>query len=159
MIKQYNRQKAVLYAQKWALSRNPKYYAFDSVGGDCTNYISQCLLAGGGVMNFDKYYGWFYNSQNSRSPSWASVEYLSRFLLQNQTLGPFAVLQQVDNLQIGDIIQLKQTQADFNHSLIISKIENGRIFICAHDNNSLDRPLSSYNFVDIKGLHISGIYV
>lgn len=33
----YNREKAVEYAQKWALSRNPQFYDFDSLGGDCTN--------------------------------------------------------------------------------------------------------------------------
>lgn len=33
----YNRQDAVDYALKWALSRNPKYYDFKDLGGDCTN--------------------------------------------------------------------------------------------------------------------------
>lgn len=44
--KSYKRNLAVAYAKKWALSRNPKYYNFDPVGGDCTNFISQCLYAG-----------------------------------------------------------------------------------------------------------------
>ena len=35
----YDRQKAIQYAEKWAFSRNPKYYNFDAVGGDCTNFI------------------------------------------------------------------------------------------------------------------------
>lgn len=35
----YDRISAVSYAKKWALSRNPKYYNFDTVGGDCTNFI------------------------------------------------------------------------------------------------------------------------
>ena len=38
----YNRTAAVDYARKWALKRNPAYYNFDSVGGDCTNFASQC---------------------------------------------------------------------------------------------------------------------
>jgi hypothetical protein len=47
----YDRAAAVAYARKWALSRNPAYYDYDPLGGDCTNFASQCVLAGGGVMN------------------------------------------------------------------------------------------------------------
>ncbi len=47
----YNRQAAVEYAEKWAFKRNPAYLNFDSLGGDCTNYASQCIFAGAKVMN------------------------------------------------------------------------------------------------------------
>ncbi len=52
--KQYERQKAIEYAKQWAFLRNPKYYNFDSVGGDCTSFISQCIYAGSNTMNFTK---------------------------------------------------------------------------------------------------------
>ena len=159
MIKQYDRKLASVYAQKWALARNPKFYAFDDIGGDCTNYISQCLLAGGGVMDFDKYFGWYYNSQHDRSPSWTSVQYLQKFLLSNSQKGPFATIQSLQNLQVGDLIQLKQTQNGFNHTLIISKILGENIYVCAHDNDSLNRPLHNYKYLFAIGLHIQGIYV
>ena len=48
----YNREKAVSYAEKWAFSRNPRYMSFDGIGGDCTSFVSQCLYAGSGVMNY-----------------------------------------------------------------------------------------------------------
>ena len=57
-VKEYNREKAVEYAIKWAYKRNPKYYNFDSVGGDCTSFISQCIYAGSGIMNYKKHIGW-----------------------------------------------------------------------------------------------------
>jgi hypothetical protein len=41
----YDRARALAYAEKWALSRNPAYFSFDGLGGDCTNFISQCLYA------------------------------------------------------------------------------------------------------------------
>ena len=44
----YNREAAVRYANKWWDSRNPAFPAFDV---DCTNFISQCLLAGGAPMH------------------------------------------------------------------------------------------------------------
>jgi len=37
----YDRKEALLYAEKWAMDRNPRYYNFDSVGGDCTSFVSQ----------------------------------------------------------------------------------------------------------------------
>ena len=43
----YNPSKAVEYAKKWAYSRNPKYYDYSNMGGDCANFVSQCLIAGG----------------------------------------------------------------------------------------------------------------
>ncbi len=33
----YNRIAVAEYAKKWALSRNPQYMDFESMGGDCTN--------------------------------------------------------------------------------------------------------------------------
>ena len=38
----YNRRAAVAYAHKWAYSRNPAFYDFSEIGGDCTNFASQC---------------------------------------------------------------------------------------------------------------------
>ena len=48
----YDRFAGVSYAHRWAYERNPKYMNFDELGGDCTNFASQCLYAGAGVMNF-----------------------------------------------------------------------------------------------------------
>ena len=43
---QYNRTATYEYAKKWAYTRNPKYYSFDNIGGDCTIFISQCIYEG-----------------------------------------------------------------------------------------------------------------
>ena len=53
--KEYNRIKAVEYATKWEYKRNSKYYNFDSVGEDCTSFISQCIYAGCNTMNYKKH--------------------------------------------------------------------------------------------------------
>ncbi len=39
------------YAHLWAYGRNPRYYDYEGIGGDCTNFASQCIYAGAGVMN------------------------------------------------------------------------------------------------------------
>ena len=54
----YDRRAAVAYAHQWAYGRNPDFYDYEEIGGDCTNFASQCLYAGTGVMNFDPVYGW-----------------------------------------------------------------------------------------------------
>ena len=53
-ILNYDRKQAIKYAKAWAYFRNPNYYNFDNIGGDCTNYISQCIYAGCRVMNYEK---------------------------------------------------------------------------------------------------------
>lgn len=83
----YNRSAAVTYAKKWALSRNPRYYNFDGLGGDCTNFASQCVFAGSGVMNYTKDVGWYYNSPADRAAAWSGVRYLHTFLTTNRGVG------------------------------------------------------------------------
>ena len=82
-VVEYNREAAVAYARKWAFVRNPAYYNFDRLGGDCTNFASQCLFAGLGVMNGTPDIGWYYRALSDRAAAWTGVEYFYRFLLAN----------------------------------------------------------------------------
>jgi len=43
----YIRNAAVGYANQWYNGRNWRYNDFTSSGGDCANFVSQCLIAGG----------------------------------------------------------------------------------------------------------------
>ena len=86
----YDRKGAVAYAKRWALGRNPQYYNFDGMGGDCTNFASQCVFAGCGVMNYTKDAGWYYLSPDNRAAAWSGVEFLHDFLVANRAAGPFA---------------------------------------------------------------------
>lgn len=43
----YDPNKAIAYARQWAKSRNPNYHDYSGEGGDCANFVSQCLIAGG----------------------------------------------------------------------------------------------------------------
>ena len=76
----YDRAAAVAYARKWAMTRNSAYYDFENIGGDCTNFASQCIYAGAKVMNFTPVMGWYYRSAADRTASWSGVEYLYEFL-------------------------------------------------------------------------------
>lgn len=158
----YNRKNALLYAKKWAFSRNPKYYSFNDIGGDCTNFISQCLYAGTKVMNYTPVHGWYYENLNNRTPSWTGVEYLFAFLTNNWGQGPFGITSDINSIEVGDIIQLGDKNGRFYHSLIITGINAStnrnfyNIFIATHTDDSYMRPLSTYFFDNIRFLHILG---
>ena len=66
----YQREAVLEYAKRWAKGRNPRYLDFEHMGGDCTNFASQCIYAGSGVMNYTPTMGWYYSSGSNRSPSW-----------------------------------------------------------------------------------------
>ena len=151
----YDRNAAVSYARKWALDRNPAYYNFDGIGGDCTNFASQSIYAGAGVMNYTPTFGWYYRSANDRSPSWTGVEYLYDFLVGNEGVGPFARVVSRREAQPGDIVQLGRN-GDWYHSLVITETSPA-ILVSAHTNDALDRPLGTYDYGMSRFLHIEGV--
>lgn len=155
MIVNYNREDAVSYARKWALSRNPKYYNFDALGGDCTNFISQCVYAGSKIMNYSPN-GWYYNSLNDRAPAWSGVEFFYDFLLNNIYNGPFAVSVNKFEINRGDVIVLERA-GDLFHTLIVSDIISGSVLVCSHTRNALDLPLNAFSFTKAHYLHIQGV--
>ena len=164
--REYNRARAVQYAQRWALGQNPLYTNFKGIGGDCTNFVSQCILAGSCQMNPTPTYGWFYRSSNDRAPAWSSVEFLYDFLTgvpafaeNNGGIGPYASEMPLDYAELGDVIQLANDEGDYYHTLIISGFTEDDILVCAHTDDSLDRPLSTYQYARLRMLHILGVRV
>lgn len=158
MIINYDREIAKQYAKQWAFSRNPKYYAFDKIGGDCTNFISQCIYAGSRTMNYTPYTGWYYINSVKRSPAWTSVEFLYKFLINNSDIGPFAKETSPTQVEIGDVIQLGNKDK-FYHSLLIVEKNNTNIYVAAHDFNAYMKNLNTYIYERIRFLHIQGVRI
>ena len=165
----YDRRKAVEYARKWAFGRNPAYYDFENVGGDCTNFASQCLYAGGGVMNFTPTFGWYYVSAYRRAPAWTGVPYLWNFLTRNpdggptypNNVGPFGTPCALSELEPGDLLQLSFDGVTYGHCPIV--VAAGRpvtpdtVLVAAHTYDADNRPLSSYEWKKARFLHIQGV--
>lgn len=153
----YERSAVVEYAKKWALSRNPAYLDFEELGGDCTNFASQCIYAGSGVMNWTPVMGWYYASSNRRTASWTGVEYLYRFLTTNQGPGPYAKEVDATDALPGDLVQLGTASGHFYHSPVI--VENGSagILVAAHTFDAWRRPLNTYVYDRARFLHILGV--
>lgn len=152
----YRRDLALDYAQRWALGRNPSYYDFSDLGGDCTNFVSQCVFAGSGVMNPQPETGWYYYSLQSRSPSWTGVEFFADFMLRNHGVGPYAVLVPLAEAQPGDVIQLGNAE-QYYHSLLLLGKNAGEFYVAAHSQDALWRELSSYSFNRLRCLHFPAV--
>lgn len=157
----YNREAAVEYAHTWAFSRNPAYYDFKGIGGDCTNFTSQCLYAGAKIMNYTPTFGWYYINLNRRAPAWTSVQYFHQFLLNNKGVGPYGSEASIDEIEIGDFSQLVLAGGYFEHTQIIVSIGEPRsldtILVAAHSIDSDNRPLSTYQIRGIRFIHIDGV--
>lgn len=152
----YNRNKVYEYAQKWAYSRNPQYYNFNPVGGDCTNFASQCIYAGCGKMNYNRINGWYYINGNNKSPSWTGVEFLYNFLITNNGVGPKGRKSEINNLEVGDIIQLSFNGLTYSHTLVV--VKPGRTIedtlIAAHTFDAFGKRVSEYSFDLYRCVHI-----
>ena len=153
----YEREAALQYAKAWAFSRNPAYLDFETLGGDCTNFASQCLYAGSGVMNWTPVYGWYYATSSNRTASWTGVEYLYRFLTQNKAAGPYAEEVSQAQVQPGDLVQLGTADGHFYHCPVIVEANGTRILVAAHSFDAWRRPLNSYVYDRARFLHILGV--
>lgn len=161
-IRNYNREKAVQYAHKWAYARNPSYFDFENMGGDCTNFASQCIYAGCGIMNNTPVYGWYYANSYNRTASWTGVNYLYDFLINNKGAGPFAELVDASEAEVGDLVQISFSDSRiFDHSPVIVKKEsqpgkNG-IFVAAHTFDTDFYRLTDFEPIYVRYLHIAGV--
>jgi hypothetical protein len=104
----YRREAAVAYAERWWNEPNPVYENFEV---NCTNYVSQCLFAGGAPMNYTgrRESGWWYkgysNSQEMWSFSWAVANSLQHSLGHPREFGLRAeAVAMPESLQLGDVI-------------------------------------------------------
>lgn len=165
VTKPYNRERAVEYAKRWALDRNPLFIDFTGIGGNCTNFVSQAVLAGSCTMNYTPDFGWYYVSEDDRAPAWSSVEYFfdfmtgtPLFLEQNGGIGPFATVVEREAVMPGDVIQYANAMGDWYHTVIVTGFDGEEILVSAQSNDALDRPVSSYrNAVTKRYLHIEGV--
>ncbi len=166
LTKPYNRERAVNYAETWALRRNPLFLNFAGRGGDCTNFTSQCLLAGSCTMDFTEDFGWYYISPENRAPAWTSVAFFYDFITEqpafaneNAGIGPFGREVRAREIELGDFIQLADEEGDYYHTLIITGFEPNDILICAHTDDALNRRLSTYNYASLRFIHIDGVRI
>lgn len=160
-IDPYDRDAAVAYAHAWAYGRNPMFYDYEKLGGDCTNFASQCIYAGSHRMNFTPTYGWYYIDANNKAPAWSGVEFFYNFMTRSaESVGPIAEETTIDRILPGDVVQLSFTGEHWNHTPVVVQVSGSqpqRILVAAHSYDADYRPLSSYQYKAIRYLHFVGV--
>ena len=144
-------------------NRNPAYTNYDGQGGDCTNYISQILRAGGAPNDSTGNYQWYYYSSGNRSASWTHVNWLYTYLVNNNYIGPQG--QDITSngsyyaAAKGDVIQLRfSINSDYVHSLWITAHQSGTTActtIACHTSDRWNEPLDTMSglkrWIKLKG--------
>lgn len=125
----YRREDAVLYADRWWDSFNPEFAAFEV---DCTNYISQCLFAGGAPINYTgkRELGWWYKGyiggQEAWSYSWSVANALERYLSNSGSALGAEVVARPEQLQLGDVIIYDwDGDGSYQHSTVVTAFDAG----------------------------------
>ncbi len=172
----YDRQAAVDYARQWvgltAIARNPEWGVYDDYGGNCNNFTSQCLYAGGipmDVYGYDtqqwKWYSDYLNSYSEargRSTSWSGVDEFYTYVTEN---GGYGLVAQPDaNLytaQPGDVIQYG-ADGEWKHSVLVTEVvldDDGQpidFLIASNTTDRIDWPMRAYAYADIRLIQILG---
>lgn len=135
----YDALKAVKYAERYWNEYNPNYPRFEN---DCTNYISQCLYAGGAEMvgGSNRTEGWWIRG-NTWSYSWTTAHALYLFLINNRKGLHAKVVDTAEQLLLGDVICYDFEGDDrINHTtIVVGKTADGEPLVNAHTYNSRNR--------------------
>lgn len=141
----YNYKAMATYTETYWKNYNPAYRKYNAAGGDCTNYLSQGLLAGGwkqiSTVTPEEYDTWYYAS-NGTADAWIGVNEWSWF---TQTAKRTTALANVYQMDIGDVLQV-----DFNkdgskdHSMMTTyRSASGVPYLTYHDADTYRRSVAS----------------
>lgn len=167
----YNPTLAIGYAHLYAFDYNPAYPDYSNVepGGDCANFISQCLHAGGmpmvGYNADDALRNWFCRSDylwdiSKISRSWRGAYYFfiywsahakaSREFMNDSLTIPELNQELLAYASPGDPINLIHASGSVYHTLLITDVTSDNIYCAAHTNDTVATPLTHYNPYKLK---------
>lgn len=172
----YDRQAAVDYARQWvgltAMTRNPKWGIYDDYGGNCNNFTSQCLYAGGIPMDIYGYdtqqWKWYSDVPNSyaeargRSSSWSGVDEFYTYVNENNGYGLVAEADaNLYTAEPGDVLQYG-ADGEWKHSVLVTEVvkdDSGQpvdFLIASNTTDRIDWPMSAYAYADVRLIHVLG---
>ncbi|MGW7194713.1 amidase domain-containing protein [Streptomyces chryseus] len=135
------------YTEKYWSRYNPAYPSYDSAGagGDCTNFVSQALKAGGwkhAPGSWDDYRKWWTDPKLGNTLSFVGVNEWSWFALSSKRT---TNLSNVWEMGVGDVLQM-----DFNrdgskdHTMMVSYRDRwGTPYLTYHSTNTYRKSLAS----------------
>ncbi|MER6563493.1 amidase domain-containing protein [Streptomyces sp. NPDC001027] len=141
----YDYKAMAAYAEKYVYTYNKDYPDFNNhtAGGDCTNFVSQSLKAGGWkhvpgyVYDYTKWFG----NADIQSDSFVGVNEWSWFAQNSKRT---TALANVYQLEVGDVLQMDfDRDGSKDHTMIVTAKSNGVPYLTYHSNNTLRKSLSS----------------
>ncbi|MCB5166974.1 amidase domain-containing protein [Streptomyces bambusae] len=138
----YNYGAMAAYADRYVFNYNSYYRTFSDRGGDCTNFVSQALRAGGW-----KDAGWPYAHtgtwwyvQSGQTPSWINVNRWADFATYS---GRVYGLSNVWYQGVGDVMQMDfEGGTDKDHTMMVTyKDSGGQPYFTYHTRDTYRRPL------------------
>ncbi|MFF4409915.1 amidase domain-containing protein [Streptomyces sp. NPDC001262] len=140
----YDYKAMAAYAEKYWRNYNPQYRDYNGQGGDCTNFISQALKAGGwkdeaGSASDSR--KWWSNSK-ADSTSWVGVNEWSTFAMTSKRATSLANVYQMD---VGDILQMDfEGDGSKDHSMIVTyRSRLGIPYVTYHSTNTFRKSVAS----------------
>ena len=167
----YDREKALEYASKYVKKRNSQQWGvYDDFGGNCQNFGSQVLYAGGIPMDLVgpdiwKYYGDAVDNssaQTGRSYSWTGAPVFNVYAANNEGFGLVATVDaNIYSAEAGDILQVGPRKGEISHTnVVIGTVSQDDqvidVLFNSNTNNRINWPLSAslssnYSLIKVHG--------
>ncbi|WP_215911150.1 amidase domain-containing protein [Streptomyces coffeae] len=142
----YDYKAMAAYAEKYWSNYNPAYPNFNGhgAGGDCTNFVSQSLKAGGWkhvpgyVYDYTKWFG----NADIQSDSFVGVNEWSWFALNSKRVTSLGHVYQMD---VGDVLQVDfDKDGSKDHTMIVTyRSPQGVPYLTYHSTNTYRRSVAS----------------
>ena len=172
----YDREAAVAYSYTWtdkeSVVRNTdKYSDYSGFGGNCQNFVSQCLHESGIPMDwtgtYDNQWKWFDDELNyqetasGRVPAWSDTYQFYNYCRSNTDV---LVAETDANLytgEPGDIIQYSVKGYTYHSVIIVDVIKDtkGNVIDYLVNSNTSDKvnfPMSAYGYSDMRMIKVIG---
>lgn len=120
---------------------HPSYEDFKANGGDCSNFISQVLLAGG----FSENRQWAWNSESGKTTTWVNADHLAEYLRRSGRATLYAagtlptLLQRDQNgvdplsrIRLGDLIGYYERGRVVHFAIVVGFDPDGYPLVISH---------------------------
>lgn len=166
----YDRQAAAAYADRYVDERNDAWPDYAGSGGNCQNFASQVLLAGGIPMDIygDAVWKWYSDEVSNspgaqgRSSSWTGVNQFVEYAAANTGYGLVAETEApYFSGEPGDLLHMG-IDGDWGHTMVIaSAVTNGQgevvdYLVDSNTGNLRNYPASLYGYPEIILTRIGG---
>ena len=166
----YDRQAAAAYADRYVDERNDAWPDYAGSGGNCQNFASQVLLAGGIPMDIygDAVWKWYSDEVSNspgaqgRSSSWTGVNQFVEYAAANTGYGLVAETEApYFSGEPGDLLHMG-IDGDWGHTVVIaSAVTNGQgevvdYLVDSNTGNLRNYPASLYGYPEIILTRIVG---